>query len=142
MHGQYMINKEISVQYAYKKDGKGERHGDEAERMLAKQAKAHGVTPATAPLPAHLFQALPIAPSSAPNGPQVMMNGDGRGIPGAPHGPTGGYGGPPGGGGRPPPASLPPPPSGLPARPPSGAMYGGPPGFGAPGSGPPGFARR
>ena len=35
MHGQYMMSKQISVQYAYKKDGKGERHGDEAERMLA-----------------------------------------------------------------------------------------------------------
>jgi hypothetical protein len=27
MHGQYMMNKQISVQYAYKKDDKGERHG-------------------------------------------------------------------------------------------------------------------
>ncbi len=39
MHGQYLMNKEVSVQYAYKKDGKGERHGDEAERMLAAQAQ-------------------------------------------------------------------------------------------------------
>ncbi|KAF2795647.1 splicing factor 3B subunit 4 [Melanomma pulvis-pyrius CBS 109.77] len=106
MHGQYMMNKEISVQYAYKKDGKGERHGDDAERMLAKQAKAHGVTPATQPLPAHLFHAPPVAPIL--NGPQAMVNGDSRG-----------YAGPPGGGRPSVPASLPPPPSGLPARPPS-----------------------
>ncbi|KAF2128413.1 RNA-binding domain-containing protein [Dothidotthia symphoricarpi CBS 119687] len=167
MHGQYMMNKQISVQYAYKKDGKGERHGDEAERMLAKQAKAHGVAPAVQPLPAHLFQ-LPAA--LPPSGPQGMM--DGRGVSGAPNGPSGfgppngnygppngNYGAPPGpaGFGRaPPPAgppSLPvaPPASGLPARPPSGIYP--PPGFGgapngapgygyppAPGFGPPGFA--
>src|SRR4051812_43687999 len=136
MNGQYLMNKEISVQYAYKKDGKGERHGDEAERQLAKQAKAHGVTPAIQPLPPQLFQAQPQAPG-VPNGPPIMMNGDGRGMPGAPAAPAG-FGGPPGGPpqGRPP-ATLPPPPSGLPARPPSGAPpanfgYGAPPGFGAP----------
>lgn len=127
MHGQYMMNKQISVQYAYKKDGKGERHGDEAERMLAKQAKAHGVAPAVQPLPAHLFQ-----PAPAPAPPM------GRGVPGAPNGPAS-YGGPP----RPaPPASLPPPPSGLPARPPSGApanFYPPPAGFGGPVPPPPGF---
>ena len=33
------MNKQVSVQYAYKKDGKGERHGDQAERMLAAEAK-------------------------------------------------------------------------------------------------------
>ncbi|KAF2680589.1 RNA-binding domain-containing protein [Lentithecium fluviatile CBS 122367] len=128
MHGQYMMNKQISVQYAYKKDGKGERHGDEAERMLAKQAKAHGVAPVVQALPAHLFQAAP-APAPLP----------GRGVPGAPNGPAG-YGGgmPPRG--PPVPASLPPPPSGLPARPPSGApanFYPPPTGFGAPGGPPP-----
>jgi hypothetical protein len=45
MNGQYLMNKEISVQYAYKKDGKGERHGDQAERMLAAQARKHNVQP-------------------------------------------------------------------------------------------------
>lgn len=139
MHGQYMMNKQISVQYAYKKDGKGERHGDEAERMLAKQAKAHGVAPAVQPLPAHLFQPAPAPAAPLP----------GRGVPGAPNGPGGYPSGPPRG--PPPgPASLPPPPSGLPARPPSGAPanfypppagFGGappPPGFNQP---PPGFGR-
>jgi splicing factor 3B subunit 4 len=153
MNGQFMINKEISVQYAYKKDGKGERHGDEAERLLAKQAKAHGIAPAVQPLPQQLFQPqVPI-----PSGPQAMMNGDGRGVPGAPNGPAG-FGGPPGGPPvRPPPASLPPAPpvAGLPARPPSGAPPANfypaapPPGFNPPGMhgygmpgppGPPGFA--
>jgi splicing factor 3B subunit 4 len=142
MHGQYMMNKQISVQYAYKKDGKGERHGDEAERMLAKQAKAHGVAPAVQPLPAHLFQPMQAA---IPSGPPMHMNGPG--IPGAPNGHAGGFGRPgpmPVG-----PPSLPPPPSGLPARPPSGApanFFPPPPGFAAPppngpppGFGPPGF---
>jgi splicing factor 3B subunit 4 len=140
MNGQYLMGQEISVQYAYKKDGKGERHGDEAERLLAKQAKAHGVAPAITPLPPQLFQTQPNA--NIPSGPQSMLNGDGRGVPGGPP-PPAGFGGPPGSGppqGRPP-ASLPPPPVGLPARPPSGAPPANyfappPPGFNAP---PPGF---
>ncbi len=166
MHGQYMMNKQITVQYAYKKDGKGERHGDEAERMLAKQAKAHGVAPAVQPLPAHLFQLPPSA--SAPNGPPMGV--DGRGMPGPPSVPSGfgglngpgAYGAPNGPPyGRPPsgppsgPPTLPPAPSGLPARPPSGApanFFPPPPGFGGPppngpppygappGFAPPGFA--
>ena len=135
MHGQYMMNKQISVQYAYKKDGKGERHGDEAERMLAKQAKAHGVAPAVQPLPAHLFQ-VPQAASMATGS---NMQPAGHGIPVASNGPGGGFGrsiAPPAGM-----PSLPPAPVGLPARPPSGApvnMYA-PPGFapGPPMNGPP-----
>jgi splicing factor 3B subunit 4 len=90
MHGQYMMNKQISVQYAYKKDGKGERHGDEAERMLAKQAKAHGVAPAVQPLPAHLFQLPASAPVPSGSGMQLT----GPGAPGAPNGHGGGYGRP------------------------------------------------
>ncbi|EEY14062.1 splicing factor 3B subunit 4 [Verticillium alfalfae VaMs.102] len=35
LHGQYLLSKEVSVQYAFKKDGKGERHGDAAERNAA-----------------------------------------------------------------------------------------------------------
>ena len=124
MHGQYLMNKEVSVQYAYKKDGKGERHGDEAERMLAAQARKHNVQPAPQPLPPQLFQAPPQPQPSGP--PHHMMNGGGPGMPPQPH--MNGYGGPP----QPPrPGSNPPlgpPPSGLPARPPpSQAGYGGPP---------------
>ena len=39
MNGQFFGGKQISVQYAFKKDGKGERHGTAAERLLAAQAK-------------------------------------------------------------------------------------------------------
>ncbi|CAO3635711.1 unnamed protein product [Cunninghamella echinulata] len=39
MDGQFLMNKQISVSYAYKKDGKGERHGSAAERLLAAQGK-------------------------------------------------------------------------------------------------------
>ncbi|KAK8213198.1 Spliceosome-associated protein 49 [Zalaria obscura] len=139
MHGQYLMNKEITVQYAYKKDGKGERHGDAAERALAASGRKHGVEATVQPLPPQLFTA------GAPAAPAAMMNGDGRT-------PTpGGYGMgmPPGGYNAVPPprqqTPLQPPPSGagLPARPPpSQAGYGGPPqGFVPPGFGPPaGFA--
>lgn len=30
MHGQFLANKAITVSYAFKKDGKGERHGSAA----------------------------------------------------------------------------------------------------------------
>ncbi|KAK9466444.1 hypothetical protein V1512DRAFT_168943 [Lipomyces arxii] len=39
MNGQFIMTKPVTVTYAFKKDGKGERHGDEAERLLASQAK-------------------------------------------------------------------------------------------------------
>ena len=39
MHGQFLYNRAITVQYAYKKDVKGERHGTAAERLLAAQNK-------------------------------------------------------------------------------------------------------
>jgi splicing factor 3B subunit 4 len=35
MHGQFLCNRQIIVQYAFKKDTPGERHGSQAERMLA-----------------------------------------------------------------------------------------------------------
>ena len=124
MDGQFLMNKAITVQYAFKKDGKGERHGDEAERLLAKQAKLHGISSSGGGLPAHLFQA---PPTIMPSAPPAMMGGTGRGVHGAPNGPAGygsmpAYGGPPGR----PAVSLPPAPSGLPARPPSGPPVGMP----------------
>ncbi|KAK4945958.1 hypothetical protein LTR28_007918 [Elasticomyces elasticus] len=164
MHGQYLMNKEVTVQYAYKKDGKGERHGDEAERRLAAQARKNNVAPTMQPLPPHLT--APYAPSA----PSAMLNGDMSGIPGTPRGPSGGYGGmTPGGYGGPPsggyggggagyqnmmppphmqhprhmmghnqPPLQPPPSAGLPARPPAPqAGYGGPQQYGGP---PPGYA--
>lgn len=143
MNGQYLMNKEVSVQYAYKKDGKGERHGDQAERMLAAQAKAHGVqpTPATIPMGTPMFGGVPQSPAPAAGFGQP--NGNFQSIP------------PPVQARPPPPPSVPlaAPPSGLPARPPpSQAGYGGPqnfmppgfnqvPGFPQPNAGPPpGFA--
>mmetsp|Transcript_18595 Transcript_18595/g.25781 ORF Transcript_18595/g.25781 Transcript_18595/m.25781 type:complete len:436 (+) Transcript_18595:35-1342(+) len=40
MNGQHLCNKPITVTYAYKKDTKGERHGDAAERHMAATSKA------------------------------------------------------------------------------------------------------
>ncbi|KAI9005653.1 hypothetical protein DFJ74DRAFT_700185 [Hyaloraphidium curvatum] len=39
MNGQHLMGKPINVQYALKKDGKGERHGGAAERLIASQAR-------------------------------------------------------------------------------------------------------
>ncbi|KAI8369116.1 hypothetical protein EDC96DRAFT_503898 [Choanephora cucurbitarum] len=39
MEGQYLMNKQITVSYAFKKDGKGERHGSAAERLLAAEGR-------------------------------------------------------------------------------------------------------
>jgi splicing factor 3B subunit 4 len=164
MNGQYLMNKQVSVQYAYKKDGKGERHGDEAERMLAAQARKHNVQPPMQQIPptfpgagpGSAAAAMPNGDASRPlsTGPQATDPGMGRGMPVTipyqnmlPHQ------------SRPiPPPSLATPPPGLPARPPpSQAGYGGPqtflpPGFNGagqppyapqaappPGLGPPGF---
>jgi splicing factor 3B subunit 4 len=167
MHGQFISNKEISVQYAYKKDGKGERHGDEAERMLARQAANHGVSLPVNPIPQNLFAQPPITPVVAqpPQLPQgfgvPQHGGPPAGMP--PSTPTpplpSGFGGqpypppnhamPPYMNGAPPSqgppsrgppqnAPLPPPPAGLPARPPpSQAGYGGPPNFPGYGAPPP-----
>ena len=134
MNGQYLMNKEISVQYAYKKDGKGERHGDQAERMLAAQAIKHNVQPTAQPLPAALFV------GGAPSGPAAMMEGIDTGRPpfmnGRPAMPNGNFQEHMGQPQRPVPPSqpLPAPPAGLPARPPpSQGGYGGPQGFAPPG---------
>lgn len=151
MNGQYLMNKQVSVQYAYKKDGKGERHGDQAERMLASQARKHNVRPPTQPLPPQFSvpgtPMMPAMPNGAASRP--MSTGPPGSAP-----PVGFQNVPPSQSRPPPPAtSLATPPPGLPARPPpSQAGYGGPqgfmqPGFGndaqqpgfPPGGGPPGF---
>lgn len=142
------MNKQVSVQYAYKKDGKGERHGDQAERMLAAQARKHNVRPPTQSIPPQFP-----APTT-PTVPGAMFTGDasrpistgppdqglGRGPmpPPQPVGFTSNMAPPqppmarPG----PPAASLATPPPGLPARPPpSQAGYGGPQAFLPPGFG-------
>jgi splicing factor 3B subunit 4 len=142
MNGQFLSNKEITVQYAYKKDGKGERHGDEAERMLADQARKHNVQVPVQPMPPQLTYNQP-GPPPTPTGmpPLRMPPGPSPIAPpynqGYQHPPPQQQRGPP-----PMPVSLPPAPSGLPARPPpSVAGYGGPAGFVPPGfPPPPGFA--
>lgn len=63
MNGQYLLSKQITVEYAYKKDGKGERHGDEAERTLAAEGKKHNIIPEQQPLPPAFLMS---APSSTP----------------------------------------------------------------------------
>ena len=82
MNGQYLMNKQVSVQYAYKKDGKGERHGDQAERTLAAQARKHNIRPATQPSFTHQQFAgtrMIKPPTSAAAGatvvPTTMVNG-------------------------------------------------------------------
>jgi splicing factor 3B subunit 4 len=64
MNGQFLMNKAITVQYAFKKDGKGERHGTAAERLLAAQARKNNALPVTArPPPAPMaFGARPPMP--------------------------------------------------------------------------------
>lgn len=161
MNGQYLMNKDISVQYAYKKDGKGERHGDPAERMLAAQAKVHNVQPEHQQIPPQLLMngIVPPVPPSMLDGPPVPMAPQMRAPPPGISAMPEGFGGRPNGNyqGIPPPqqqrqnAPLPPPPSGLPQRPPPSQVgYGGPqeylpPGFapsqpqGFPNQLPPGF---
>ncbi|KAK3944145.1 putative spliceosome-associated protein SAP-49 [Diplogelasinospora grovesii] len=64
MNGQYLLSKTITVEYAYKKDGKGERHGDEAERKLAAEGKKHNIIPEQQTLPPAFHMTGP-APSAA-----------------------------------------------------------------------------
>jgi splicing factor 3B subunit 4 len=149
MHGQYLMNKEVSVQYAYKKDGKGERHGDEAERLLAAQARKHNIQPQVQPLPPQApgpgpamlsshgpnSEAPPRPTNANPTLDFTAGRGNGMGAApilqhrSAPHAST----------------MNAPPPAGLPARPPrSQGGYGGPQGFFPPGydsaNPPPNFA--
>ncbi|KAG2222500.1 hypothetical protein INT45_012814 [Circinella minor] len=75
MNNQYLMNKQISVSYAFKKDGKGERHGSAAERLLAQQARKN------VQLPNRLYSG---GPAMAPmNQPPPMP---GMGVPPAPPG--------------------------------------------------------
>ena len=64
MNGQFLMNKAITVQYAFKKEGKGERHGTPAERLLAAQARKNNALPVAArPPPAPMaFGARPPVP--------------------------------------------------------------------------------
>lgn len=68
MNGQYLLSKQITVEYAYKKDGKGERHGDEAERKLAAEGKKHNVLPEQAQLPPAFLMSAPASTTAPTNG--------------------------------------------------------------------------
>ena len=169
MNGQYLLSKTITVEYAYKKDGKGERHGDEAERKLAAEGKKHNIVPEKQTLPPafHMSASSVAAAGQLPTGPAAALPSPidpSSGIPpiamspitpvGASMPPATGYGGmPPGPGGMG--RAGPPPPSyggmppamggrmnpGLPPAP-SGLPARPPPshaGFGGPVGGPGGF---
>jgi len=81
MDGQFLANSPVTVSYAFKKDGRGERHGTAAERLLAAQAKKLNipvlpvVTPAT-PNPTVPQPPTPLPmliPPSAPLGMTPML---------------------------------------------------------------------
>jgi splicing factor 3B subunit 4 len=59
MNGQFLMNKPITVQFAFKKDGKGERHGTAAERLLASQARKNNALPLTQRPPPAAYGAVP-----------------------------------------------------------------------------------
>ena len=77
MNGQYLCNRPITVNYAFKKDGKaGERHGSAAERLLAAQAKQSGllsaVTSIVVPPIAGFRPAMPPSGYAMPLPPNMM----------------------------------------------------------------------
>lgn len=132
MDGQYLCNKQINVQYAFKKDSKGERHGSQAERLLAQSIeRPKTVRPHT------LFSAGPASTPAAMGGmvglpppPPGMMGG----IPPPPPGMMGGLPPPPMGFAMPPPPgmmgggyAMPPPPGMMNVPPPPGMMQSVPP---------------
>jgi len=60
MNSQYLCNRPIHVSYALKKDSKGERHGSQAERLLAASNPNRG----SSTRPNTLFAATPGVPNS------------------------------------------------------------------------------
>jgi splicing factor 3B subunit 4 len=90
MNGQWFANRQIVVQYSYRKDAPGERHGSAAERMLAASrhskttlkphthfAAAPGQVISRAPRPAMSQQAPQMAPQQMMMGGSQMMMGPG-----------------------------------------------------------------
>ncbi|GAA6026809.1 hypothetical protein JCM8097_005876 [Rhodosporidiobolus ruineniae] len=139
MNGQFLMNKPVTVGYAFKKDGKGERHGTPAERLLAAQARKNNAFPAAPPPPppgmfAGAF-AQPPPPPPAQGGAYYTPGPSGpvAGLLGAPPPPPPGFAPPAGAGGYG---------AGIPPPPPPGFLTGAnayaaagvpppPPGFGA-----------
>ncbi|CAE6434812.1 Splicing factor 3B subunit 4 OS=Homo sapiens GN=SF3B4 PE=1 SV=1 [Rhizoctonia solani AG-1 IB] len=140
MNGQFLMNKAIQVQYAFKKDGKGERHGTTAERMLAAQARKNNVLPATArPPPAPAGMAFGARPPMMPfQGPYQGQFAGALAAPPPPPGfaPQQTFGMPMQ------PGMVPPPPPGfMSGPPPMGMMPPGPPPPGFQGMPPPPFGQ-
>ncbi|KAJ3361129.1 Splicing factor 3B subunit 4 [Allomyces arbusculus] len=118
MNGQYLMNRPMSVSYAFKKDGKGERHGSAAERLLAAQAKKNqqlGLAPAPVPAPVPVRAVVGVPAGAAVGGAQGMY------APPMPPVPMPGY------------PAMPPVPGafGMPPVPPPGAFAMPPAGFAA-----------
>merc|ERR1712000_764707 len=133
MNGQFLCNRAITVNYSFKKDGKGrERHGTAAERLLASQNPMAGCAQGpntmfadnsvgkglTNTVPTTIQHALPPSLNNLPRFPGKVMNGNRPpNFPGASNG-------------LPNPSRLPPPP-GMPMgfggqrmnRPPPPGMY-------------------
>ncbi|OAA54203.1 Nucleotide-binding, alpha-beta plait [Cordyceps fumosorosea ARSEF 2679] len=111
--GQYLLSNQVTVQYAFKRDGKGERHGDQAERELAAQARKRNVLPEAVPLPPGFLNPPPAA--AAPPAQQPGSNGSLAAAPSTTPQPPAGFVVPPPGMppgmhmGAPPPGFAPPP---------------------------------
>ncbi|GAA5829556.1 hypothetical protein JCM11251_000202 [Rhodosporidiobolus azoricus] len=124
MNSQFLMNKPVTVGYAFKKDGKGERHGTPAERLLAAQARKNNAFPAAPPPPPPSFfgnTASFAAPPPPPGQNSYYTPG--------PSGPVAGLLPPP----PPPPGFA----TGMAPPPPPPAPYGAMPGMGVPGGIPP-----
>jgi len=163
MHGQFLMNKEITVQFALKKDGSGARHGDAAERALAASGRLNNVQPTVEPINLGIVNAPAGTPATSqmqppagfgaqqmpPHGFQPGMRNmqppplGGMGMPPGQHAGGGGYGGgppsmpPQGFGAFQPPGMMPPGFGNAPM--PNGFMGGPPPGMHPPGMMPMGF---
>lgn len=139
MNGQFLCNKQINVQYAYKKDSKGERHGSQAERLLAQSIERPTMVrphtlfsagPSSTPAAMGGMMGLPPPPPGMvgmPPPPPGMMGG----IPPPPmmggFAPVGGFAMPPPGVAPPPGTTHVPPPPGMMNVPPPPGMMNVPP---------------
>lgn len=65
INNQYLLSNQVTVQFAFKKDGKGERHGDPAERELAAQGKKRNIAPEAQPMPAAFLNGPPSTAGAA-----------------------------------------------------------------------------
>ncbi|EOR00206.1 hypothetical protein E3P92_01672 [Wallemia ichthyophaga] len=81
MNGQYLVNKPLTVDYAFKKDGKGERHGTDAERMLAGEAKRNNALPMPGAIPGQPFMQYQGMFAGALSGNQGAMSAQPPGAP-------------------------------------------------------------